>query len=86
MRVFVIHLVAIAIVAPFSARAQPAPVISDFDTARPAIAEHGMVVSQRQRNFGKKFVERLGSCATFFDSKSFSTSPSSEVLIISMSY
>src|SRR5271168_986128 len=31
---------------PLSARAQPAPVISDFATARPVIAEHGMVVSQ----------------------------------------
>ena len=46
MRVSVVHLAAIAILVPFAARAQPAPVISDFATARPVIAEHGMVVSQ----------------------------------------
>ena len=46
MRVSVVHLAAIAILVPLAARAQPAPVISDFATARPVIAEHGMVVSQ----------------------------------------
>src|SRR5271156_6728023 len=46
MRVSVVHLAAIAILVPLAARAQPAPAISDFATARPVIAEHGMVVSQ----------------------------------------
>ncbi len=46
MRVLFVCLACFAILAPLAAQAQPAPVISDFATARPVIAEHGMVVSQ----------------------------------------
>jgi gamma-glutamyltranspeptidase / glutathione hydrolase len=46
MRVLFVCLASFAILAPLAAQAQPAPVISDFATARPVIAEHGMVVSQ----------------------------------------
>jgi len=47
MRVLVSTLVAIiAVLVPLPARPEPAPIISDLATARPVIAEHGMVVSQ----------------------------------------
>jgi gamma-glutamyltranspeptidase / glutathione hydrolase len=46
MRISLIHLAVIAILAPLAAVAEPAPVISEFATARPVIAAHGMVVSQ----------------------------------------
>jgi gamma-glutamyltranspeptidase/glutathione hydrolase len=46
MRVLVSTLVAIAVLVPFPARPEPTPVISEFATARPVVAEHGMVVSQ----------------------------------------
>ncbi len=45
MRFFRLALV-VAILAPSNAWADPAPVISDFATARPVVARHGMVVSQ----------------------------------------
>jgi gamma-glutamyltranspeptidase/glutathione hydrolase len=46
MRVSFIYLAAIAILTPLAADGQPAPIISELATARPVIAEHGMVVSQ----------------------------------------
>ena len=46
MRVSIVYLAAITILTPLAADAQPAPIISDLATARPVIAEHGMVVSQ----------------------------------------
>jgi gamma-glutamyltranspeptidase/glutathione hydrolase len=46
MRVLVSTMVAIAVLLPFSARPESAPIISDLATARPVIAQHGMVVSQ----------------------------------------
>jgi gamma-glutamyltranspeptidase / glutathione hydrolase len=46
MRVSFVYLAAIAILTPLAADGQPAPIISELATARPVIAEHGMVVSQ----------------------------------------
>jgi len=45
-RPFISLALLIALVAPLPAYADPAPLISDFATARPVVAMHGMVVSQ----------------------------------------
>ncbi|HZZ60028.1 MAG TPA: gamma-glutamyltransferase [Roseiarcus sp.] len=46
MRLLRLAAFAVLLFAPAVASADPAPVISDFATARPVVARHGMVVSQ----------------------------------------
>ena len=46
MRPFHLAVFAVLLLAPSIALADPAPIISDFATARPVVARHGMVVSQ----------------------------------------
>ncbi len=52
-----------ALASPLAARADPAPIISDFATARPVVATHGMVVSQEAvaSNIGVDILKRGGN-------------------------
>ena len=52
-----------AIAFPLAARADPAPIISDFAIARPVVATHGMVVSQEAvaSNIGVDILKRGGN-------------------------
>jgi gamma-glutamyltranspeptidase/glutathione hydrolase len=63
MRVSVVYLAAVATLAPLAALAQSAPVISEFATARPVIAAHGMVVSQEAvaSRVGLEILQRGGN-------------------------
>ncbi len=52
-----------ALASPLAARADPPPIISDFATARPVVATHGMVVSQEAvaSNIGVEILKRGGN-------------------------